>query len=107
MNNTDKLVKVEPDVWDDADVSLNFKLSRLISSKEDDIPTLKPVTPLKPRIHPIKVVEVIPVYDIISSSIFNNPYSDGNPFVLGTVITVSDVDMSADIVVTPTTTSGT
>ena len=50
-------------------VSSNFKLSRFISSSEDEMPTLYPVIPLKPRIHPVKVVEVIPVYDIISSSI--------------------------------------
>ena len=61
MNITDKLVKVEPDVWDDAVVWSNFKLSRLISSKEEETPTLYPVIPLKPRIHPVKVVEVIPV----------------------------------------------
>ena len=61
MNNTDKLVKDEPDVWEVAVVSSNFKLSRLISSKEEEIPTLYPVIPLKPRIHPVNVVEVIPV----------------------------------------------
>ena len=63
--------------------------------------------PLNPRIQPVKDVEVIPVYEIISSSIFSNPYSLGNPFVFGTVIVVSDADISAEILVTPTTTSGT
>ena len=107
MNNTDKFVKVEPEVWEVAVVSLNFKLSRFISSNEDETPTLYPVIPLKPRIQPVNVVEVIPVYDIISSSILSNPYSVGKPFVLGTVIVVSAVDIPAEIVVTPTTTSGT
>ena len=37
--------------------------------------------PLKPRTHPVNDVDVIPVYVIISSSIFRSPYSDGNPFV--------------------------
>ena len=83
MNNTDKFVNVEPEVWDAALVSSNFKLSRFISSNEDETPTLYPVIPLNPRIQPVNVVEVIPVYDIISSSILSNPYSDGNPFVLG------------------------
>ena len=106
-NNTDKFVKDEPDVWDVAVVSSNFKLSRFISSKEEETPTLYPVIPLKPRIHPVKVVEVIPVYEIISSSILSNPYSDGKPLVLGTVIVVSVSDISAEMVVTPTTTSGT
>ena len=74
MNNTDKFVNVEPEVWEVAVVSLNFKLSRFISSNEDETPTLYPVIPLKPRIQPVNVVEVIPVYDIISSSILSNPY---------------------------------
>ena len=47
------------------------------------------------------------MYEIISSSIFKSPYSLGNPFVLGTVIVVSDAVMSEDILVIPTTTSGT
>ena len=55
----------------------------------------------------MKVVDVIPVYEIISSFILSNPYSLGKPFVLGTVIVVSEELMSADIVVVPTTTSGT
>ena len=107
MNNTDKFVKDEPDVWEVAVVSLKFKLSWFIFNNEDDTPTLYPVIPLNPRIQPVKVVEVIPVYDIISSSILSNPYSDGKPLVLGTVIVVSVVDIPAEIVVTPTTTSGT
>ena len=55
------MVKVEPEVWDDDFVWSNFKLSRFISSKEEETPTLYPVIPLKPRIHPVKEVEVIPV----------------------------------------------
>ena len=47
------------------------------------------------------------MYEIISSSIFRSPYSLGNPFVLGTVIVVSDDVISEEILVTPTTTSGT
>ena len=61
MNNTDKFVKLDPDVWEVADVSSNFKLSWFILRREDEIPTLYPVMPLNPRIHPVKVVEVIPV----------------------------------------------
>ena len=37
------------------------------------IPASYPVIPLKPRIHPVNVVEVFPVYVIISSSIFRRP----------------------------------
>ena len=33
----------------------------LFLSSEEDIPTLYPVIPLNPRIHPVNVVEVIPV----------------------------------------------
>ena len=61
MNSTDKLVKVEPDVWELAVVSSNFKLSWFILRREDETPTLNPVIPLNPRIHPVNVVEVIPV----------------------------------------------
>ena len=61
MNNTDKFVKDEPDVWEVAVVSLKFKLSWFIFNNEDDTPTLYPVIPLNPRIQPVKVVEVIPV----------------------------------------------
>ena len=68
-NKTERFVRVEPVVWEDAVVSSNFKLSRFISSNEDETPTLYPVIPLNPRTHPVKVVEVIPVYDMISSSI--------------------------------------
>ena len=60
-NNTDKLVTVVPDVWVAAVVSSKTKLSRFISRSEEDIPTLYPDIPLKPRIQPVKVVEVIPV----------------------------------------------
>ena len=61
MNNTDRFVNVEPDVWEVAVVSLNFKLSWLIFNNEDETPTLYPVMPLNPRTHPVNVVEVIPV----------------------------------------------
>ena len=44
---------------------------------------------------------------MISSFILSNPYSEGKPFVLGTVIVVSEELTSAVIVVRPTTTSGT
>ena len=50
---------------------------------------------------------MIPVYDIISSFIFSNPYSLGKPFVLGTEIVVSVESISELIFVSPTTTSGT
>ena len=101
------MVKDDPEVCDAANVSSNFNFSWLISSRDEETPTLYPVIPLNPRIQPVKDVEVIPVYEIISSSIFNNPYSLGNPFVLGTVIVVSDVDIAEEILVRPTTTSGT
>ena len=71
------------------------------------MPTLYPDIPLKPRIHPVNEVDVIPVYEIISSLIFNNPYSDGNPFVLATEIIVSSESISDDNVVPPVITSGT
>ena len=51
---------------------------------------------------PVKDVEVIPVYEIISSSIFKSPYSLGNPFVFGTVIVVSDDVMKGMIVMNKT-----
>ena len=44
---------------------------------------------------------------MISSSIFNSPYSDGNPLVLSTVITVSSESIDDESVVVPVTTSGT
>ena len=52
-------------------------------------------------------VDVIPVYEIISSSILSNPYSLGKPLVLETFIIVSVVDILAVVVVKPTITSGT
>ena len=68
--------------------------------------SLYEVIPLKPLTQPVKVLVVIPVYVIISSSTFSRPYSFGNPFVVDTVI-VSDVEVIPDVnVVTPTTTSG-
>ena len=44
---------------------------------------------------------------MISSSILSKPYSGGNPTVLGTVMVVSELDISAEAVLTPTTASGT
>ena len=44
------------------------------------------------------------MYDIISSSIFKRPYSDGKPLVLGTEITVSSIESSDKILVVPVTT---
>ena len=61
MNNTDRFVKDEPDVCDAAVVLSNSRLSRFISSNDEDTPTLYPDTPLNPRIQPVNVVEVIPV----------------------------------------------
>jgi len=61
MNNTERFVKFEPDVWEDAVVSSNFKLSRLISRSDEETPTLKPVIPLNPRIQPVNEFVVIPV----------------------------------------------
>ena len=46
------------------------------------------------------------MYVIISLSIFNNPYSDGKPFVLLTVIVVSVELISDSRVVLSTITSG-
>ena len=63
------------------EVSSNFNVSLLTSSNEEVTPTLYPVIPLNPRIQPVKDVEVIPVYEIISSFIFRSPYSLGNPFL--------------------------
>ena len=62
--------------------------------------------PLKPRIQPVKLFVVIPVYVITSFSILNNPYSFGKPFVLLTFIVVSLVDIPIVNFVSPTTTSG-
>ena len=90
-----------------ATVSSNTKFSLLTSFNDDVIPTLYPVTPLNPRTQPVNVLVVIPVYVIISSPIFNKPYSEGKPFVEGTLIVVSDDETADVIVVTPTTTSGT
>ena len=55
------MVIVLPELWDAADVLSKTKFSLLISSNEEDIPTLYPVIPLNPRIHPVKDVDVIPV----------------------------------------------
>ena len=64
------------------------------------------VIPLNPRIHPVKVFVVIPVYVIISSSILNNPYFSGNPFVLTTEITALSELMESVMEVDPTIISG-
>ena len=44
---------------------------------------------------------------MISSLIFTSPYSDGNPLVLVTDITVSSESIDDESVVVPVTTSGT
>ena len=88
-------------------MSSKITLCLLVLVKYAFVVSSYPVIPLNPRIHPKNVVSVFDVYVIISSSILSNPYSDGNPFVLGTVIVVSVVDISSVIVVTHTTTSGT
>ena len=56
---------------------------------------------------PVNDVDVIPVYEIISSFILSNPYSVGKPLVLVTVIVVSVLATSAFTVLIPTITSGT
>ena len=61
MNNTDRFLTDDPLACDAVLVSSNCKLSRLISSNDDDTPTLYPLIPLNPRIQPVNVVEVIPV----------------------------------------------
>ena len=48
-------------------------------------------TPLNPRIHPVNEVVPIPVYVMISSSIFKRPYLSGQPFVVSTKM-VSEYD---------------
>ena len=64
------------------------------------------VIPLKPRIHPVKLLVVIPVYVITSFSILKRPYSFGNPLVLLTFTVVSVIVISFVSFVSPTTTSG-
>ena len=66
-----------------------------------------PVIPLKPLIHPVKVVSVFSVYVMISSSIFSRPYSSGKPLVDVTVIISSSASIAELRVVLPITTSGT
>ena len=73
MNNTLKLVTVAPLTWDSAFVFSNIKPSRLTLCKDVDIPTSNPLTPLNPRIQPVKVVVVLAVYVIISLPIFKRP----------------------------------
>ena len=73
MNNTLKLVTVAFAAWDSAFVLSNIKPSLLTLSKDVDIPTSNPLTPLKPRRHPVKVVVVLAVYVIISLPIFKRP----------------------------------
>ena len=67
----------DPAVWTPAFVWLNINSSSFKSVWYDDIP-------LNPRVRPVNVFVVSPVYVIISLSIFNNPYWLGNPFVLET-----------------------
>ena len=62
--------------------------------------------PEKPRIHPVKVFVVNPVYVIISSLIFRRPYEEGNPFVLVTVIIPDVESILLTREVDPTITSG-
>ena len=62
--------------------------------------------PLNPRIQPVKLFVVIPVYVITSFSILKRPYSFGNPFVLLTLTVVSVVVIPLVNFVSPTTTSG-
>ena len=62
--------------------------------------------PLNPLTHPVKVFVVKPVYVIISSSIFSNPYFCGNPLVLDTVITSSFSPTLEVKIVLSTITSG-
>ena len=64
------------------------------------------VIPLNPRLQPVNVLVVRPVYVIISLSIFNSPYSDGNPFVLLTLMVVSVDAIPTSRIVLSTTTSG-
>ena len=60
------------------------------------------VTPLNPRITPVKVVAVLPVYVKISSSILKRPYSSGNPFVLLTFTVKGSFAVPPLIVLIPT-----
>ena len=64
------------------------------------------VIPLKPRIQPVNVFVVNPVYVITSSFILKRPYSFGNPFVVSTLTVVDDVVIPLVSIVSPTTTSG-
>ena len=56
MNNTLKLVTVAPLAWDSAFVDSNNKPSLLTLSKDVDIPTSNPLTPLNPRWQPKKSI---------------------------------------------------
>ena len=58
--------------------------------------------PLKPLIHPVKVFCVFPVYEIISSLIFNRPYFAGHPDVSPTLMVVSSKSILEVTVVNPT-----
>ena len=55
-----------PTAWDAA-----FDVENINSSGSSGF--LNDVIPLNPRIHPVNEFVVRPVYDIISSSIFNKP----------------------------------
>ena len=73
----------------DAFVSLKVRNSGFPCVSISDIP-------LNPRIHPVNEVLVFPVYVMISSSIFSNPYLSGNPVVWFTLITSSYAYKSED-----------
>ena len=62
--------------------------------------------PLNPRLHPVKLFVVIPVYVIISLLILKRPYSFGNPFVDVTVMVSSAVPIPTERFVWPLITSG-
>ena len=62
--------------------------------------------PLKPRMHPVKLLVVIPVYVMTSFSILKRPYSLGNPLVLLTFTVVAVVVIQLVNFVSPTTTYG-
>ena len=79
MKRFDKLWTLLPPVWDAPTVVLNDSKSGLVGWSILS-------TPLNPRTQPVNDVVPIPVYVIISSSIFNRPYLLGYPFVESTKI---------------------
>ena len=90
---------MDEEVWISATLVENISSPLLTGS-------VKEVIPLKPLTQPVNELVVIPVYVIISSSILNNPYSFGKPFVDETLIVVFAVVIPDVSVVTPTMTSG-